>query len=216
MTTTNAPAPTRGARMRALLKRASGLEKIMYASIGRAITRRPAVPSGGRGFAYHRQSILVIIVFIVVSTIELVAVDLIVHRWWWLRWPLLGVGIWGLVWMVGLLCAHLMRPHTVGPVGVRIRDGMDLDVAISWDDVHSVAIRRRHFEPKSPRVIDDGDDRILAATVNDDANIRIVLEGPTTVRLPGLAPKGGEQVVTTVWLWTDEPKEYLAEVGKHL
>lgn len=214
--TTEVAAPTRGARIRGLLSRALTMERLMYASIGRAIMRRPAVPQGGRGFAYHRRTVALIVVFLVVSTIEVIAIDLLVHRWAWVRWPLLVLGIWGLVWMLGLLCAHLWRPHTVGPAGVRIRDGMDLDVELSWNDVHAVALRRRTFEPKTPRVFADGDERVLAVTVQDEANVRILLEGPTPVRLPGIGPKGGEHRVTTVWLWTDEPTDYLAAVADHL
>tara|TARA_R100001126_G_C4806379_1_gene139560 strand:- start:261 stop:635 length:375 start_codon:yes stop_codon:yes gene_type:complete len=52
--------------------------------------------------------------------------------------------------------------------------------------------------------------------ISDHTNIEIVLERPTTVTLPGLAPKGGEQVVDRIYLWTDTPKEFLAAVGEHI
>jgi len=213
---TPTPQPTRAARARALAVRAGRLEALMYASIGRAVRRRPAVAEGATGFAYHGPTIVLLVAFIVVSAVELVVIDVLVHEWWWLRVPLLVIGIWGLVWMIGLWCAHVMRPHTVGPDGIRVRDGLDLDAHVTWDDVHSVAIRKRRYEPRTPRVIVDGDRRTLAVDVTDETNIEIVLEGPTDVSLPGGPPAGGEQTVTTLCLWADDPKAFLAEVGRHI
>ena len=58
------------------------------------------------------------IVFIAVSAVELMAVDLIVRRWPSVRIPLLVLSIWGLVWMLGFLFGMLTRPHAVGPEGI--------------------------------------------------------------------------------------------------
>lgn len=40
--------------------------------------------------------------------------------------------------------------------------------------------------------------------------------GTTAISLPGLPPKGGEQVVDRICLWTDEPKGFLAAAREHL
>ncbi|MCH1882144.1 hypothetical protein [Agrococcus sp. ARC_14] len=198
----------------ALVTRMAALEKLIYGSIGRAVLRRPAVPVGANGFGYHSQSITVLVIFIVLSAFEIVIVDLIVHQWLIPRLVLLIVGIWGVVWMTGLLCAHVMRPHTVGPDGVRVRDGLDLDVHVPWSDVYSVTIGTVTDEPKSPRLVDDA--TTLAVRVSDATNISIVLEGATRVVLPGSNPKGGEQQISTVRLWADDPKAFLAAVGEHI
>lgn len=203
-------------RALALITRLSRLEGVIYSSIGRAIARRPAIPSGAQGFGYHDSSKALLIIFIVLSAFELVIVDLIVHRWPPVRIVLLVIGIWGVVWMIGLLCAHIMRPHTVGPDGIRVRDGMDLDAHVGWDDVYSVEIAKISDEPKSPRVVTVGDATVLAVRISDATNIRITLERPTVVRIPGRPPKGGEHQVTVVRLWADDPKAFLAEVGAHI
>lgn len=207
------PEPT---RTQALFARGAGIEKIIYAAIGRAIMRRPWKAPDAQGFHYHSQSLAVLFIFIVLSALEIVIIDLIVHQWLWVRIPLLVIGIWGLVWMTGLLCAHFMRPHTVGSEGVRVRDGLDMDVHVTWDDVYSVALNSRSYEPKTPSIIDDQGGRSLVMGISDHTNIEIVLERPTTVTLPGLAPKGGEQVVDRIYLWTDTPREFLAAVGEHI
>lgn len=216
MSTPTRPAQAGPSRARSLAVRALGIEKVMYASIGRAITRRPMTASGAKGFAYHSQSVVPIVAFIVVSAVEVVAIDVIVHRWLWLRVPLLIIGIWGLVWMIGLLCAHLMRPHTVGADGVRVRNGLDLDAHVTWEDVYSVGLTKRIFDAKATSVIDDGDGRSLVMSVSGQTNIEVVLERPTPVALPGLPPKGGEQVIDRLHLWTDEPKEFLDAVREHI
>jgi hypothetical protein len=61
--------------------------------------------------------------FIGVSAVEFVVVDLLVRRWPTVRISLLALGIWGLVWMFGLLFGFLTRPHAVGPAGIRVRSG---------------------------------------------------------------------------------------------
>lgn len=218
MTRLRAPERTASSRSRIgwFIRRAMSLEKHLYASIGRAIMRRPAVPSGAKGFRYDSPTLLILVVFIFVSTIEVFAIDLIVHRWQPVRVAFLVLGVWGVIWMVGLLCAHIMRPHTVGPSGLRIRDGLDLDVEIRWDDIHAVAIRKHAYESKPPRLMGGEGSRTLVVAVSNESNLEITLDKATMVRLPGGPPNGGEQHVTAVQLWADDPRAYLAEVKKHL
>ncbi|ALJ20867.1 hypothetical protein [Microbacterium sp. No. 7] len=219
MTSTEASpqAPTRGARMRALVARATAMEKVVYTSIARAIARRPAVPAGARGFRFHAPVLTILWIFIALSAVELVVIDLIVHRWVIVRIVCLVIGVWGLMWMIGALCSYHMRPHTVGPEGIEIRNGFDLSVRIGWDDVHSVAIATHTYEPKTPNVVDvGGDRRALVVGILHETNIEIVLERPTSITLPGLPPKGGEHAVEVARLWADDPKAFLAGVGEHL
>ncbi len=147
----------------------------------------------------------VLVIFIGLSAVEIPILDLIVHQWPVVRITLLVLGIWGVTWMVGLLCAMLMRPHTVGPDGVRVRSGLELDVPIDWQDIASVAISRRVDEPKQPRVIDSE----YVERMQDETNIEIALERPVTIRLPGLPPKGGAHRVDRIRLWADDPRAFL-------
>lgn len=215
-TDTTQQTPTRRARVGALIARAAAMEKVIYASIGRAVTRRPAVPVGGKGFRYCTPVLTILWIFIILSAVELVVIDLIVHQWLVVRVICLVIGIWGLVWMIGLLCGYFMRPHTVSPDGIEIRNGLDLNVRIGWDDVHSVAIKKHTYQPKTPKVVSDGDQRTLVIGILNETNIEIVLEKPTRITLPGMRPKGGEHAVTTARLWADDPKAYLREVGNHI
>ncbi|PRB11558.1 hypothetical protein [Microbacterium sp. MYb62] len=197
--------PTRGARILNALHRAWIAELRVYSSIARAIARRPAVPEGGTGVGYHRPVLTVLFIFIGLSAVEIPILDLIVHPWPAVRIPLLILGIWGVTWMVGLLCAMLMRPHTVGPEGIRVRNGLELDVSIRWSDIASVGIARRVDEPKQPRIT-GGE---YAERMQDETNIEIELERPVAIRLPGLGPKGGVHRVDRIRLWADDPRAFL-------
>ncbi len=203
-------APTRTARALSFLHRAWISELRVYSSIARAIARRPAVPAGGTGIAYHQPVLTILIIFIVLSAGEIPILDLIVPPWPAVRIPILILGIWGLTWMIGLLCAMLMRPHAVGPDGIRIRSGLELDVPISWDDIASVAIAKRVDEPKLPRVTPTEQGAEYAERMQDETNIEIELERPVGIRLPGLRPKGGRHEVTRIRLWADDPRAFLA------
>ena len=202
---TTAPSPTPIARILNFLHRAWIAELRVYSSIARAIARRPAVPKGGTGIGYHRPVLTVLFIFIGLSAVEIPILDLIVHQWPAVRITLLVLGIWGVTWMVGLLCAMLMRPHAVLPDGVRVRSGLELDVPIGWDDIASVAISRRVDEPKQPRIVGSE----YAERMQDGTNVEIELERPVAIRLPGLAPKGGVHHVDRIRLWADDPRAFL-------
>lgn len=209
------PTTTPQARLRSLITRAGAMEKIIYASIARAVVRRPAVPAGARGLRYHAPVLTILWIFIVLSAVELVVIDLIVHQWVVVRIVCLVIGIWGLIWMIGLLCSYYMRPHVVGPEGIEARNGLDTNVRISWDDVHSVEIKKHVHEPKTPKIIGD-DQKTFALNILNETNIEITLEAPTSITLPGLPPKGGEHTVSTIRLWADDPKAFLTEVREHI
>ncbi|RXZ68629.1 hypothetical protein [Agromyces albus] len=205
-----------GLRTWRFLKRALQLELSIYANIGRLVARRPAIPQGAVGFSYHKPVLTVLIIFIALSAFEIPIVDLIVHRWPGVRIAFLILGIWGVTWMFGFLCAYLMKPHTVGPDGIRVRQGLEIDLALSWDDIASVARNKRVDEPKSPRFEETDASRILVFRMQDETDIEIELERPTVVRLPGGRAKGGEQTITGLRIWVDDPRGFMDEVRKHL
>lgn len=214
--TTTRPAASVWRRFGGFPRRALLLELSIYANIGRFLARRPAIPPGAVGFSYHKPVLTVLIVFIVLSAVEIPIVDLIVHRWPVVRIAFLVLGIWGVTWMFGLLCAYLMRPHTVGLEGIRIRHGLEVDLAFSWDEIASVASRKRVDPPKSARFDEVDASRTLVYRLQDETIIEIELERPTTVRLPGGGATGGDQTITGVRIWVDDSTAFMNEVRKYL
>lgn len=195
-----------------LAKRATQAEIGGYRSIFRFLFRRPKVPPGAVGFSYHQPVFAILVVFIAVSAVELVAVDLIVRRWPVVRIALLVLSLWGLVWMFGLLFGMLTRPHAVGPEGLRLRYGSEIDIAVPWDEVHVVSKRVRTRPDKEPQVVvDEHGAATLHLRVGDETNIDIRLERPLEVRLPQ-----GRRTVSRITLHVDDPRAFMDEVRRHI
>jgi hypothetical protein len=195
-----------------LARRATVAELRGYQSIYRFVFRRPRVPAGAVGFSYHQPILAILIVFIVVSAVEVVVVDFIVHRWAHVRIPLLVISIWGLVWMFGLLFGMLIRPHAVGPDGIRVRYGAEVDLPIAWDDIYSVSKRKRIIQAKEPKVtVDEYGDATLHLRIGDETNIELKPERPLELRLPH-----GSETVGKVTLYVDEPKAFMDVVRRHI
>lgn len=212
MTVTGARRRTLWQQVKYLARRAIELEIGVWLSLYRFIFRRPTVPAGATGFSYHRPILSIMIVFIVLSAVEIPIVDLIVHRWPYIRIPFLLLGIWGLTWMLGFLFGHLTRPHAVGPAGIRVRSGTDVDIALSWDDVYSVELDKQVVESsKEPKLTPGDDGAILHLRVQNETNITVRLERPCTVRLPQ-----GTETVHEVRFYADEPKQFMDAVRRHI
>ncbi|WP_051515884.1 hypothetical protein [Candidatus Blastococcus massiliensis] len=212
MTAPTSRSRTAGERIAHLARRAVELEIGVWQSLYRFLLRRPRVPEGATAFTYHRVVLPVIIAFIVISAIELVVVDFLVHRWPAVRIPLLVVGVWGLTWMFGLLAGMVTRPHAVGPQGIRVRYSTDVDVDVPWDAIDSVTRRTGNREEKAPRLArnDDGDD-VLHLWMHDQTTIDVVLDRPVEVRLPE-----GAATLHRIALFADDPTAFLASVRAHV
>jgi hypothetical protein len=203
-------APAWRAKLVAFARRAWIMELGVYQSIYRLVFRRPRVPAGASAFRYHSPVLTLLVIFIVLSAIEIPIVDLIVHRWVWVRVPLLILGIWGVTWMLGLLFGYLTRPHAVGPAGIRVRQGAELDLDLPWDVVESVE-RSPHRVEKAPAVVDEPGGRTFAARIAGETNVLIRLERPLDVRLPQ-----GRDRIEAVRLWTDDLDGFLTAVRTHI
>ena len=164
------------------------------------------------GSATTSRSSPILIVLVSVSAIELIVVDVIVQRWPAVRIPLLILGVWGLVYMIGLLLGMLTRPHAVGPDGIRVRSGSEVDIPLAWDDVYSLTRRTRTTQEKQPKVtVDDAGNATLHVRMQDETNIEVGLERPIRVRLPH-----GTETVSGINLYADDPKAFMNEVRRYL
>lgn len=179
----------------------------VWVSLWRFLTRRPRVPAGGVAFSYHAPVRMILAVFIVLSAVEIPIIDLVVHRWPVVRVLLLAAGIWGLMWMVGLLLGFITRPHSVGPLGVRLQEGTQVSLDVPWDDVLSVGLMHdvANPPPKPPRVSEHPDgSRTLHLRMQQETNLEIELERPLELQLPW-----GTETVTAIRFWADDPREFL-------
>ncbi len=199
-------------RTRHVMRRATAMEAAGWRSIGRALTARPRVPAGASAHSYDKPFRTILIIFLCLCAIEIPIVDLITHPWPAIRFPLLILGIWGVLTMVGMLLTYLTRPHAVGPTGILVRSGGDTDIDLTWDMIASVARRRRSL-PNAPSlcITGHGDDEALCQVAQDGTEIDITLEQPTTFRLPQ-----GDVTVSTVRISVDDTDAFLDAVRNHI
>jgi hypothetical protein len=208
--TTTAPAPTITSRIVKLGRAAWRAEVGIWQSFYRWLFRRPRVPAGASGFSYHSPILTILVIFIVLSAIEIPVVDLIVHRWDWVRIPLLIAGIWGVTWMIGLLLSFLTRPHAVGPEGIRARDGAHVDVDLPWEAVASVE-KSKNVQEKAPKIQDEEHGRTLALRIGNETNVLIALEHPVRTKL-----RDDLVEVDAVRLWVDDLDGFMSAVRTHI
>jgi hypothetical protein len=195
-----------------LARRAIMMEIHGYQSLYRFLFRRPKVPTGAIGFSYYQPILAIMIVFIAVSAVELVVLDLIVRRWPAIRIPVLVLSLWGLIYMLGLLFGMLTRPHAIGPDGIRARYGAEIDIPLPWDIVESVTRRKHTILNKQPKITVDEDGlATLHLRMQNETNIEVVLKGGTEIRLPH-----GHETIKELTLYTDDPEAFMNEVRHHL
>jgi hypothetical protein len=199
-------------RLRHGIARGSAMELAGYRSIWRWMSRQPYVPEGASGFSYDKPIRTILLVFIVLSAVEIPLIDLLVHGIPWLRWPFIALGVWGVVTMLGILLGNITRPHSVGPDGIRFRNGGEIDVDLPWEVIASVE-RRRHAlaDASGLRLTGFGDEQVLNHVIQDHSDIEIVLERPTLIALPQ-----GEVTVAALRISVDDPAGFLDAVRTHI
>ena len=106
----------------------------------------------------------------------------------------------------------LVRPHAVGPDGIRLRNGSEVDIPIGWNDVGSVTRRKHVIQERQPRVSVDGTGQAtLHLRVQNETNVEVQLEQPLLLRLPH-----GTETVSRVSLYADDPAAFLNEARRYV
>ncbi|MEV6525799.1 hypothetical protein AB0M43_28015 [Longispora sp. NPDC051575] len=200
---------TRPAVVWALLRRAVSYELSMWRALYRWILRRPATTEPGArtfGYAWHVGPVLW--VFIIVSAAEIPAVHLLLP-WESVRGVALVLGVYGLLWMFGLLASMKVNLHVVAPSGLRIRYGPSIDVAVPWSAVASVGPRNRNLD-RSRTLQTEGS--ALHIAVSSRTSVDIVFRAPTVLGLPG----GDTEPLTELRVYADDPAGFVAAAREHL
>jgi len=195
-----------------VLQRASGLvceavlfELALYRSLVRWIVRRPDVPRGTTPIGYSRLVAPMLWLWILGSAVEVIAVEVLLRhldRPWadGVRLPLLALGVWGVLWMLGMLAAYRVRPHLLTASELKVRSGARTWLTIPLETVRST----RLVEHEVPGVIRSLhiEGELALVGVGSRTNLELTLAGPTTV-----ATSKGGATVSRVGVWVDEPRE---------
>ena len=189
------------------------LEIHIWVSLYRWVFRRPApIPPGTLTFGYGAAAAPLFWVFIGISAVEIPILDLLLPTLTW-RLVGLGLGLWGVLWMLGLLASMYVYPHLVGPAGVRIRSGFSVDHLIAWDEVAEVRVRREKLPgSRTVQLGDSPEGAALHVTISSETTVQIVLSAPRT----GKMPKVGPTEIQVICAWTDDPAGFLAATRENL
>jgi hypothetical protein len=192
-------------RLPRLLWTALLFEVALYRSLARWIARRPDVPRGAKSIGYSRLVAPMLWLWIFGSTVEVIVVEVVLRHldqpWAHaIRIPLLVLGIWGVVWMLGMMASYRVRPHLLTETELLVRSG-----ALTWLTVPLEAVESaRPVEHELPGVILSlhVDGPLALVGVGSRTNLELALAAPTTVRT-----SKGEVTVSRVGIWVDEPRD---------
>jgi hypothetical protein len=145
-----------------------------------AFRRRPLAPNE---FSYHKRSAMGAFLALVLLTlpVELLLYEILIP-WPTVRWILLVVSVYAVVWMLGLVASLRVLPYRLDAGGLRIRYGVLADGFVPYTLISAVELQRR----KSPdqeglRVVTGEGAAYLAAGGRTDLTLHlrepIVLRG---------------------------------------
>jgi hypothetical protein len=209
-------APAAGSRWAAVgrgLRFAARYEAGLWAALAAWLTRRPLpLRPGETPFPYAQTVKMLLGVFIGLSALEIPVLHLLLP-WQTARYVSLAIGAYGLIWMFGLWATLRRNPHTVGPAGLAVRNGITVAIDVPWDAVAEVRMRRRSMPPGGQTQVDaDGDARVLSLGVQSQTSVDVLLRRPLTV---GVAKTRGEPV-TGIRLHADDPAALVAAAREQM
>ena len=196
-----------------LVRHAVVFEIRLYRSLFRWITRRPHIPGPDlEPFGYARDVTPVMWLWIFASAAEIPLVHVLIP-WDTVRITLLVLGVWGVVWMVGMLASLRVYPHLLSESAIRVRYGASVDIPIPWEAIATIVPQRRDLPSTvwtlQPREIENGTD--LQVGVSGQVNVHAVLHEPMTV-----TTHKGDQVIAAISFRADDPRDLVARARQHL
>ncbi|BFU46176.1 hypothetical protein [Krasilnikovia sp. MM14-A1004] len=199
-----------------MLRKLVAYELAMWHSLYRWIFRRPLhVEPGARTFGYIGVVKPILWAFIILSAVEIPIFDLILRHilpWEGLRRTVLVLGVYGLLWMIGLMAMLRMHPHVAGPAGLRVRNGATLEFLVPWEAVESVRARYRSLPSSRTVHLESADSgTVLSIGAGRQTSVDLVLRQPMAVDLPA----GRTENVGEIRLYADEPDALVELTRRH-
>jgi len=189
-------------------------ELALYRALARWVVRRPDVPAGATAIGYAQLVGPMLWLWIFGSATEAVVVEVLLRQvdaGWSnaIRLPLLGLGVWGLLWMLGMMASYRVRPHLLTEDRLRIRAS-----ARTWVDVPLGAVAAtqavEHQLPGIIRSVHQEDDLLLIG-VSSRTNVELRLAGRIA-----LTTSTGEATVDRVGLWVDDPRAVATQLRERI
>ncbi len=192
--------------------RAVRYEIRLYISLARCLMRRPNVPADAVPIGYAKATTPVVWLWIFASALEIPLIHVLIP-WDTVRIIGLAIGVWGLIWMLGLLASLHIYPHLLNASQLRVRNGPSIALAVPWDSIDSLTPRRadlpssaRTFQPEHT---DSGTH--LRIGVSGQVNVHATLVAPLTVS----TPRGPMEIVELSFL-VDDPRAFVKRAREYV
>jgi hypothetical protein len=174
----------------------------MAQSLWWAVRRRRLVRPGETPIPYTDRIGVMLWTTVGLSVLEVGAAHLLVP-WPAVRWVLLGVGAYGLLWLVAFAFSVKQRPHTLGRDALTLRFGYFREVVVPVAGITAVTAR---VELGHKRNLASLDGR-LSLSVMGETSVEVRLHPGTTVTLDG-RPRDAERVV----FFADDPRAVVRQL----
>lgn len=172
----------------------------MWRSLFLWVTRRPRPTPA---FPYSGAVSMILWTFIILSAVEIPAAHILLP-WESAKLALDVVGVYGLLWMIGLMASIHVHPHTATDEGLRVRNGFTTDFTIPWPAIAAIRARTGNTE-KSRTIQVDGD--ALSVCVGQRTSVDVTLREPREVL---------GHTVTTIRLYADQADDLVKYVRGRL
>ncbi|GAA1693571.1 hypothetical protein [Streptomyces yatensis] len=171
------------------------------------LRRRHRIPEGALAVAYTGPQTAMMYGMVFVSVVETVALAMVIP------WPavhavLLVIDVYGVVLILALHAACVVRPHVVGPDGsLRVRYGALFDLRVPAAAIAAARVDRRYPDGRLVRVSADG---VLDLAVGSQTTVTVELTEPVKF----VRPLGAEGLARTLRFHADDPREAVAALTR--
>jgi hypothetical protein len=194
---------------RSRLKLAASYEAGIWRSLYRWLTRRrDNTDPDAALFGYASQATPLLLAFVFLSALEIPILPLLLP-WPAVRYSLLVLGVWALLWMLGLLASLRTNQHVVSEVGLRLRSGFQFDASIPWEAISAIRLRRSSADRKLQIKHDQTG---TSVALQGTSNVEVVFREPVLVRFLD----GRQANVDAIHFYADSPTAFLTAAQAHL
>jgi len=135
-------------------------------------------------FPYHAGSILGIFLVVILFTtpVEIILFELLIP-WAWLRWILLILAIYAVVWAFGLYASLVVLPHRLEPEGLRVRYGVLNEAVIPYDRIVGLEEEQRKTpDGREGLIFPEGETGVAFLSIGGRTHLRIEVDEPVRFR----------------------------------
>lgn len=174
-------------------------------ALWRAVRRRSR-PDGGTALPYTDRIAVMLWTTVGIGVVETAVVHLLVP-WPTLRWVLLVLSGYGLLWLVGLVCSLRQHPHVLGDAELVLRFAHLRGTRVPLDGL--VAARRDVRTGHRHNVERLGG--TLSLSVAGETSVELAFDPPVEVEV-----RGGSGRYDTVRFFADDPRAAVRLLGERL